>query len=136
MNPIKNIWSIIKLRLRKNVYGLKQFCYQVRKIWRSLSHEICKKVQKVYPENARQLLTTRQLDHVLDYCDLQLVFIVHFYVSVFCCKFFCHFLSYTFVEHIIVHIILYYHILYILRYKCKIMMIKFPHRYASEDLFR
>jgi len=45
------------------------------------------KVQKVYPENARQLLTTRQLNHVLGLQFMRLtisIYIIYFYVSVFC----------------------------------------------------
>jgi len=39
-NPIENVWSYIKMKLkRKSIYTLKQFLFQIKKIWRFLSTE-------------------------------------------------------------------------------------------------
>lgn len=56
-NPIENVWSIIKRKLQgKRVYTLKQLCYHIRAIWRSLPQQYAENLVESMPKRCQRIL--------------------------------------------------------------------------------
>lgn len=56
-NPIENVWSYIKMRLRgKPVYTEKQLSYQIKKIWRSLPQEYAENLVKSMEKRCQAII--------------------------------------------------------------------------------
>lgn len=56
INPIENVWSVIKNNLRgKQIHTLKQLSYQIKRIWRSLPVQYAEKLVQSMPRRCEAI---------------------------------------------------------------------------------
>jgi len=55
-NPIKNVWSYIKMLKGKSMYTLKQLLFQIKKMWRFLPTKYTQNLVDSMPKKCKAII--------------------------------------------------------------------------------